>query len=181
MVQENISGLQEANRQKRLEALKKVESAISYLTAEQQKITIRAVARKAGVSVSYIYKYPELAYKIQKLREQQKYSLVVSDRNTKKEKKELETLRREKVELKLEVEELKAIIEQTKTGKNSLKELKSKNMQLVQENTRLKRELEYTLQNLQSAREFILEQGRIDLEQAELELGMKKVREISEE
>ena len=181
MVREKLSGLSEANEKKKIEALSKVEQAISNLVADKQKITIRSVAREARVSVSYIYKYPELTYKIQRLREQQKYSLVKSDRANLKKNKELEMLKQEQAELKLEIVELKAIIERTKTGKNSLKELKEKNIQLAQENIKLKKELEYTLQNLQSAREFILEQGRIEIEQPKLELKLKKVRQISEE
>jgi len=181
MVHKKISGLNRASQKKKKDALEKTEKAIAILTQNQQKITIRSVAKAAGVSVSYIYKYPELAYKIQRLREQQKYSLVASDRSNIKEDRQAEILRQEKEELKLEIEELRAIIEQVKTGKNSLKELRAENIQLSKENIRLKKELEYTLNNLQSAREFILEQGRLEIESQISELKIEKVRQISEE
>ena len=178
MVQKKLSGLSKASQKKKQEALEKTEKAIAILAKNRQKITIRSVAREAGVSVSYIYKYPELAYKIQRLREQQKYSLVVSDRNKVNKDKQGETQAQQQEQLRLENEELKAIIERVKTGKNSIKELKVENIQLTQENIRLKKELEYTQQNLQVARKFILEQGRLDPE--ELEPKIKTIEVLQE-
>lgn len=181
MIDKQLAGLSKTAQNKKQEALEKTEKAIAKLTSNRQKITIRSVAREAQVSVSYIYKYPELAYKIQRLREQQKYNLVVRNQENRNNQYLVEQLRQEKKELELENSQLKAIIERVKTGKKSLKDLQAENIQLVTENVRLKKELEHTVRSLQSAREFILKQGHLDLNQAEIETENRKIHKISEE
>ena len=106
MVHKKISGLNRTSQKKKQDALEKTEKAIAILVKKRQKITIRSVAREAGVSVSYIYKYPELAYKIQRLREQQRYSLIAKD-SKHLQQDETEKLLSENIKLKLEVEELR--------------------------------------------------------------------------
>lgn len=179
MLDNKLVGLNNASKKKREEALLKTEKAIAKLVKEQQKITIRSVAKEAGVSVSYIYKYPELAYKIQKLREEQKYSLVKSDRATKNIEKQVKKLQQEKAELIQEIAELRAIIDRTHTGDNSLEKLKTENIQLASQNQKLKQELEYTKQNLQQAREFILEQEDGYQSSAKLDSKIKIIQETS--
>lgn len=88
--------------------------AIAKLTKNKQKITVRSVAKEAGVSVSYIYKYPELAYNIQRLREQQKYSPIQRDCTDSDIDKRIELLQQEKEKLTRELEVLKVSIEKTK-------------------------------------------------------------------
>ena len=173
MSDKQLSGLSDYSQAKSEKALSRTEQAIAYIANNNQKITIRSVARKAGVSASYIYKHPELAYKIQKLREQQKYALVEIEKAPKNYKKQIETLKQEKENLELKNVELKAIIERTKTGKPSLKELKIENIQLATENIRLKSELEFTLESLQEARAFILEQGRTDFPLKEINTDLQ--------
>ncbi len=165
MLNNKLTGLSNASEKKKQESLHRTEKAIAKLIEQKQKITIRAVAREAGVSVSYIYKYPELSYKIQKLREQQKYSLTRSDRSNHNLAKKAEKLQQEKAELIQEITELRAIIDKKKTGENLLEDLKTENMQLAAENRQLKRDLKYTKQNLQEAREFILREGRSEQDQ----------------
>lgn len=152
MSDKQIAALTKASQKKKQEAFEKTEKAIANLIAQKQKITIRSVAREAGVSVSYIYKYPELAYKIQTLREQQKYSNEPAAINL---EQRLQTLEQEKVKLIQEIEQLKANLETVKVGSNT-KSLQAENLRLYTENLQLKRELEFTQQNLQEAREFIL-------------------------
>ena len=164
MSDKKLLGLNTSSRKKKQAALLKTEKAIAKLVKEQQKITIRSVAREAGVSVSYLYKYPELAYKIQKLREQQKYSLVKSDRTSNNVVK----LQQEQTQLIQEITELKAIIDRGRTGANTLEDLKLENKQLILENQQLKKELQHIKQNLQEAREFIL--GKSAENQSYLEL-----------
>ncbi len=180
MSDKQIAELHKASQKKKQEALLKAQEAIAELTKNNQKITIRSVARKAGVSVSYIYKYPELAYKIQRLREQQKYSLVKCDRPN-KSTTTVKILQQDKAELIREIEELKATIDRVNTGKNSLEDFQVENIKLKLENQKLKRELEYTQKNLQETREFILKTGYIDLDQMEIENRSKVVRKISKE
>lgn len=162
MGEKQFSGLNEASRQKRQKALNRTEEAIATLVKKQQKITIRSVAREAQVSVSYIYKYPELAYKIQRLKEQQKYDLVANNQTIEKVDQQAELWKIEQAALKQENAELRAIIEREKNRQNDPEELKSANLHLASENLRLKQELEYALQSLQEAREFILEQGKLE-------------------
>jgi hypothetical protein len=152
MLDKQVIALTQASQKKKQIALEKTEKAIANLITKKQKITIRAVAREAGVSVSYIYKYPELAYKIQTLREQQKYNLEKNDYTAIDLEQRIQILEQEKVEFIQEIEQLKANLETVKVGDNSVKNLQIENQQL-------KQELEYTKQNLQEAREFILSRG----------------------
>lgn len=160
MGKKQFSGLNEASRQKRQKALNRTEEAIATLVKKQQKITIRSVAREAQVSVSYIYKYPELVYKIQRLKEQQQYDLVANNQTVEKVDQQAELWKIEKAALKRENAELRAIIEREKARTNNPEDLKSTNLRLATENLRLKQELNYALQSLKEAREFILEQRK---------------------
>jgi aminopeptidase N len=162
MNNQQLSGLNKASIKKRQEALIRTEEAIAKLANNKQKITIRSVAREAKVSVSYIYKYPELAYKIQCLREQQKYDLVFKNKTGEKVDQKAELWRIEKAKLIQEIAELKAITERGRIGKNDLETLKIENLHLATENVRLKKELKYTQQSLQDARSFILEQRQLN-------------------
>jgi hypothetical protein len=57
---------------KKKDALERTEKAIAELIKSGENITFKSVAKKAGVSVPYLYKYDELKERIQHLREQQK-------------------------------------------------------------------------------------------------------------
>ncbi len=70
------AGLKEASEKKKQIALVRTHQAIDNLVQTKQKITVRSVAREAGVSVSYLYKYPEISYRIQSLRDAQKYEIT---------------------------------------------------------------------------------------------------------
>jgi len=175
MEQNALTGLAIASQKKKQDALDKTERAIANLTSSNQKITIRSVAREAGVSVSYIYKYPELVYKIHKLKEQQKYSLILTDKAAENDSNQVKIIEQENIELKHKIAELEAIIERVKATKNSVKDLRAENIQLVTENIQLKKELEYTLNSLQSARQFILEQGRTSIQQEEIAEQSKRL------
>ena len=178
MLGKQLTGLSNASQKKKRESLLKTEKAIAKLIAQKQKITIRSVAREAGVSVSYIYKYPELSYKIQKLREQQKYNLQKGDCPSENVDRQVKKLQQEKAELTQEITELRAIINRRKIGENSLVALKAENIQLIVENRQLKKELQYTKQNLQEAREFIIREGCNNQNQLKLETKTKIIREI---
>lgn len=163
MSNKQVAALSKASKKKKQEALEKTEKAIAILVTKKQKITIRSVARQAGVSVSYIYKYPELSYKIQTLREQQKYDLDINKPKRSYSLVNLENrikvLEQEKAELLQKIEQLQASNTTVDKRKNSLSELKTENQQLRSENRQLKLELKYSHKNLQDAREFILSHG----------------------
>jgi hypothetical protein len=67
-----IDALTKAAQSKKRLALEATDKAIRQLTSSNQPITIANVARLAGVSTSYIYKYPELKERIHFLSQQQR-------------------------------------------------------------------------------------------------------------
>ncbi|MBF2014205.1 MAG: hypothetical protein IGS23_03130 [Rivularia sp. T60_A2020_040] len=66
-----ISNLKAAAQKKKEEALSKTELAIKQIIKQGKKINMSVVAAHANVSVSYLYKYPEIRQRIQQLRDQQ--------------------------------------------------------------------------------------------------------------
>ena len=179
MLDKQVAGLHIASQRKKQEALLKVEKAIADLLDSKQKITVRSVAKEAGVSVSYIYKYPKLAYSIQRLREQQKYRLEKREEPAKDIEDRVKILQQENVKLTKELDELKASIEQVNVGKKTAKYLQAENIKLTMENQKLKQDLEYTRQNLQQAREYILSQRYDDTDKNKTEVKSNIIRKIS--
>ncbi len=66
-----IAALKTAAEEKKQRAAENLEKAIRKLTQANQPITFADVAREAGLSVSYLYKYPEIKERIETLRKQQ--------------------------------------------------------------------------------------------------------------
>ena len=66
-----IAALKTAASEKKQRAAENLEKAIRKLTQANQPITFADVARVAGLSVSYLYKYPEIKERIETLRKQQ--------------------------------------------------------------------------------------------------------------
>jgi len=66
-----IAALSNAALEKKRLATEATDKAIRNLTSLNQSITVANVARLAGVSTSYIYKYPELKERIDSLRNRQ--------------------------------------------------------------------------------------------------------------
>ncbi|AFZ56706.1 MULTISPECIES: DUF6262 family protein [Anabaena] len=66
-----LAALSNAALEKKRLAAEATDKAIRSLTISNQPITVANVARLAGVSTSYIYKYPELRERINSLRTQQ--------------------------------------------------------------------------------------------------------------
>jgi hypothetical protein len=69
---QRIAALSKAAQNKKHLASEATDKAIKKLTNSHQPITIANVARLAGVSTSYIYKYPELKERIRFLSQQQR-------------------------------------------------------------------------------------------------------------
>ncbi len=181
MLDKQVAGLHIASQRKKQEALLKVEKAIADLLDSKQKITVRSVAKEAGVSVSYIYKHPKLAYSIQKLRENQKYSLNEKEEPAKEIEDRVKILQQEKNKLTKELDKLKASIEQVNAGKKTAKYLQAENIKLTIENQKLKQDLEYAQQNLQQARTYILSQKYDNGDAIETEAKQNTIRKISQE
>ncbi len=66
-----IEALKGATERKRQEALDKTNQAINVLVKKGNPITFTSVAKEAGVSTAYLYKYDELKKRIQQLQQQQ--------------------------------------------------------------------------------------------------------------
>ncbi len=167
MTDKRIEALTKAAAQKKQEALEKTEKAIQELIKKKHKITIRSVAREADVSVSYIYKYPELSYRIQTLREQQKHYPVKPQSPSSKSHQVITTqlrnrikiLEHEKEELSKEIKILAANVYEMNKSENSVERLKAENIQLKGEVKSLEEELNFVKKQLSEARDFILNQG----------------------
>ena len=188
MSQEKIKGLKISAAKKREEALNKTEKAISNLIKNKQKITITSVARLAGVSTSYIYKYPELAYKIQTLRERQKYEredslLPISNNQHLVEKyiNRVNNLEQEKARLTEEINTLNSSIESITSSDNSVEQLQANNVKLTIENQKLKQQLAKLEQEVYQLRGAILDRGYVEDRDRETEIQLKQrtIRKIN--
>lgn len=108
-----ISNLKAAAQKKKEEALAKTESAIKQIIKQGKKINMSVVAAYANVSVSYLYKYPEIRQRIQQLRDQQ--VLPVRSNNSQATEASnqviIAQLRSKIKQLDVEVKELKLINE----------------------------------------------------------------------
>ncbi len=67
----NVNGLRESSKKRSQEALQRTDAAINRLVKEGKKITFQSVAKAAGVSVAYLYKYDSIKQRIDQLRKQQ--------------------------------------------------------------------------------------------------------------
>ena len=170
MSDKKIEALKQASQKKKQDALEKTEVAIQALIEKNHKITIRSVAREAGVSVSYIYKYPELSYRIQTLREKQKYNHVKPILPSSKShqivatqlRNRIEIVEQEKEELVKEIKVLATNVHGMSRSKNLVERLKAENIKLLAENENLKQQLRYLENQISDQRAFILKQGYKD-------------------
>ena len=71
-IERKIEALKEATERKSQEALDKTNKAITQLLKGRKRISFPVVAKAAGVSVQYLYKYEEIKNRIKHLQEQQK-------------------------------------------------------------------------------------------------------------
>ncbi len=69
--EQRIAKLNAVQQQRKQDCIQRTEEAISKLLQNHERVSFGAVARIANVSVSYLYKYPELKERIQDIRAQQ--------------------------------------------------------------------------------------------------------------
>ena len=69
--EQRIAKLNEAQQKRKKECIERTEKAIFKLLNANERISFGAIAREAGVSVSYLYKYPEVKQHIQEIRDKQ--------------------------------------------------------------------------------------------------------------
>lgn len=69
--QARIDTLTKVQAERKEQALAKVNQALERMTEQGKKINFQTVAQEANVSVSYLYKYPEVKVRIAEIRNQQ--------------------------------------------------------------------------------------------------------------
>lgn len=84
--QRKIAALKTASLKKKQSAQEKTEKAIEKLIKSKKKLSFTNIAHEAGVSVQYLYKYPEIKQRIQYLREQQNTENKINSKITRSEK-----------------------------------------------------------------------------------------------
>lgn len=147
-----IAALKSAAEQKKQQASDNLEKAIRKLTQENKPITFANVAREAGLSVSYLYKYPEIKERIDSLRKQQlKAGKPSQPQKASDDSKAviIYQLRERIKKLEAEVEGLRRVNEglagrvyHLQGADDLAQRLKVENTQLKSENAELKQQLE---------------------------------------
>ena len=138
---------------KKKDASERLEKAIQQVLDSGETITFKAIAETAGLSVSYLYKYPEIKNRIAELRNQQKAAIGGIVNKTPKfqpatDKSKaviISKLRQENRRLRNENEDLKKHIE---VAQGKVIELR----QVEAENNRLKARIKELEQNLTLAK-----------------------------
>ena len=134
---------------KKKDAAERLEKAIQQVLDSGENITFKAIAESAGLSVSYLYKYPEIKNRIAELRNQQKAAIGGIVNRTPKfqpatDKSKaviISKLRQENRRLRSENQDLKKHIE---VAQGKVIELR----QVEAENNRLKARIKDLEQNL---------------------------------
>lgn len=78
MTARNVANLAAATARKRQDAIVRAERALAELTATEERVTFRSVARAAGCSPDFLYRTPALAVRIRELRAQPPTAAVES-------------------------------------------------------------------------------------------------------
>lgn len=69
--EERIARLNQLQEERKQQALEKVNQALEQMKESGTKINFQTVAKEANVSVSYLYKYPEIKTRVAEIRNQQ--------------------------------------------------------------------------------------------------------------
>jgi Family of unknown function (DUF6262) len=69
--EERIARLNQIQEERKQQALEKVNQALEQMKESGTKINFQTVAKQANVSVSYLYKYPEIKTRVAEIRNQQ--------------------------------------------------------------------------------------------------------------
>ena len=69
--EQRIAKLNAVQQQRKQDCIDRSEKAISKLLKNNERISFGNIAREANVSISYLYKYPEIKERIQEIRDKQ--------------------------------------------------------------------------------------------------------------
>ena len=161
-----IATLNAVAEQRKQDCLDRTEKAIAKLIQNNEKLSFGAIAREAGVSVSYLYKYSEVKERIQYLRKQQLEGVKKLTRSqTASEKSKqviinqlrerIKTLEWEKKELGKQNEALTGKLYVMGTTQDLLDRLKAQNRSLNDENKQLRSKLESIQKDLNDCQQIL--------------------------
>ncbi|MGH2416399.1 MAG: DUF6262 family protein, partial [Microcystaceae cyanobacterium] len=161
-----IAVLNAAQEQRKQNCLDKTEKALAKLLQTNQKLSFAQLARVAGVSLSYLYKYPEIKERVQHLRKQQEQSLKPTAPQLRSEKSSqviigqlkdrIKSLEWEKKELKKQNEALTGRLYFMGNTQDLIERLKVDNSQLKTENEQLREKLESTRKELNDCQQYLV-------------------------
>ena len=166
--EQRIAKLDAVQQQRKQECLDRTEKAISKLLQNNEKVSFGAVARIANVSVSYLYKYPELKERIQDIRNQQlKNTRKLTRPQTASEKSKqvvikqlrerINTLEWEKKELKKQNEKMTGELYRIGTKLDMFDRVNSQSIKQTEEIKQLKLELEQSRNELDICKSKLIE------------------------
>ena len=164
--EKRINTLNETQEKRRREFLERTEKAIIKLSQTNQKLSFANIAREAKVSISYLYKYPEIKERIKYLRRQQEENAkpVKPQLRTEKSsqaiinqlKNRIKALDTDKKELTKQNEVLTGRLYSLGNTQDMITRLKSENDRLKNEVEELRTELQATQKELNNCQQRLL-------------------------
>ncbi len=166
--EQRIAKLNAAQQQRKQDCIDRTEQAISKLLKNNERISFGNIAREANVSVSYLYKYPEIKERIQDIRDKQvKEARKLTRPQTASEKSKqviiqqlrerINTLEWEKKELKKQNEKMTGELYQIGIKLDLFDRVKQETLRQAEEIKKLKAELESTNNELSVCQSKLLE------------------------
>ena len=166
--EQRIAKLDAVQQQRKQDCLDRTEKAISKLLQNSERVSFGAVARIANVSVSYLYKYPEIKERIQVLRNQQlKNTRKLTRPQTASEKSKqivikqlrerINNLEGEKKELKKQNEKMTGELYRIGTKLDLFDRVNNQTIKQAEEIKQLKLELEQTQNELNICKSNLIE------------------------
>ncbi len=164
--EKRIAVLNATQEQRKQEYLERTEKAIAKLSQTNQKLSFANIAREAKVSISYLYKYPEIKEQIQQLRNQQEQAAkpvqpqLRSDKSSQviigQLRDRIKSLEWEKKELKKQNEALTGRLYTMGSTQDLLDRLKAENRRLNDENKQLRADLESIQRDLNDCQQRLV-------------------------
>jgi hypothetical protein len=166
--EQRIAKLDAVQQQRKQDCLDRTEKAISKLLQNNERVSFGAIARIANVSVSYLYKYPEVKERIQNIRDQQvKNARQLTRPQTASEKSKqviiqqlrerINTLEWEKKELKKQNEKMTGELYRIGTKLDLFDRINNQSIKQAEEIKQLKLELEQTRNELDICKSRLIE------------------------
>lgn len=166
--EQRIAKLNATQQQRKQDCIDRTEKAISKLLKNNERISFGAIAREANVSVSYLYKYPEVKERIQDIRNNQvKSARILTRPQTASEKSKqviigqlrerIKLLEYEKKELKKQNEKMTGELYQIGIKLDLFDRVKQETIRQAEEINRLKVELKATKNELTACQTRLIE------------------------